>query len=211
MKQCPKCNAENAESNKFCSECGMPIKEENTITNTSKKSKKVIKKAIIAAVVIALLIFGIYEAYIWIYWGGMSKESRDTWKEFGDTMSSVQQVYDDAETKSNTETEYNTLSFENKHLYTPVYSYADIEKSETTLFKIECDIKEVISNKDGIQKYIINFDNQLFFIEYINIYEEIELTKGNHIILYGMMEDETYLLDSNTELRKIYVSYIEKE
>lgn len=210
MKECPKCNAENAESNKFCSECGTPIKEGTAITNTSEKSKKVIKKAIIAVVVIVLLIFGIYEAYIWIYWGGLSKESRDTWKEFGDTRSSVQQVYDDAKTKSDVETEYSTLAFESKHLYTPVYSCDDIEKSETTLFKIECDINEVISNNDRIQEYIIDFDNQLFYIEYINIYEEIKLVEGNHITLYGMMEDETYLLDSTTELKKIYISYIEK-
>lgn len=206
MKQCPKCNAENAESNKFCSECGMPIKEENTITNTSKKSKKVIKKAIIAVVVIALLIFGIYEAYIWIYWGGMSKESRDTWKEFGDTMSSVQQVYDDAETK------YNTLTFDRKDRFTNAYSHSDIEDYTISLFKIECEVTGIISKKGKEYECIIRFDNQLFYVDYINTYENIELNENDRITLYGIMRttSDMYLSDSNTELRKIDASYIEK-
>lgn len=206
MKICPKCNAENAESNKFCSECGTPIKEETTITNTSKKSKKVIKKAIIVVVVIALLIFGIYEAYIWIYWGGMSKESRDTWKEFGDTMSSVQQVYDDAETK------YNTLTFDRKDRFTNAYSHSDIEDYTISLFKIECEVTGIISKKGKEYECIIRFDNQLFYVDYINTYENIELNENDRITLYGIMRttSDMYLSDSNTELRKIDASYIEK-
>lgn len=206
MKQCPKCNAENVESNKFCSECGTPIKEESTITNAPKKSKKVIKKAIIIVVVIVLLIFGIYEAYIWIYWGGMSKESRDTWKEFGDTMSSVQQVYDDAETK------YNTLTFDRKDRFTNAYSHSDIEDYTISLFKIECEVTEIISKKGKEYECIIKFDDQLFYVEYINPYEKIELNEKDKITLYGIMRttSDMYLSDSNTELRKIDASYIEK-
>lgn len=52
MKQCPKCNAENAEYNKFCSECGVELTSEVSKNKANNKAIKII--GLIIGVIIIL-------------------------------------------------------------------------------------------------------------------------------------------------------------
>jgi len=128
---------------------------------------------------------------------------------FGEGIEELQGKVNEAELNNSKDNE--AKEFKLYELYDEV-SYDELISNEKALVKISGTISQVLSKSDSIYEFCIITDDQIIYVDYIDIYKTTDIDEGKEVTIYGSysgFEDHNTTDGNSISLPGIFASYVE--